>query len=268
MQQEDKNDLYKDGDPDQTRAYFATYGLADSEEKERMQLLTGKDAFHVVIARLRGLHGLHPYRTVDTSSAEVVRVPAIKKVWLRADLNLSYYLSARTNSNLEPTKALEVRGLRPDGRSQTLGTLVQDYDGDRLQWTLLDAATETALTSFPRALFFKESQHVRIYLEPGKKSNKYKYQVLWEDVDNNKWYLVGDPIEIVQHMEEHLKWKRGTAEEHSWRVDEPDTQHDDRVVMVCVDEDNIIQDVSVDFIQFLQTQDARRFTKSPFEPRN
>jgi hypothetical protein len=127
MQQEVKNDLYKDGDPDPARAYFATYGRAGSERKKRMQLLTGKDAFHAVIARLRGLHDLYTYRTLDTSSAEVVRVPTIEEVWLWADLNLSYYFSARTNSNLETTKALEVQELLPDGRSQTLGTLVREY---------------------------------------------------------------------------------------------------------------------------------------------
>jgi hypothetical protein len=121
-----------------------------------MQLLTGKDAFHVVIACLRGLHDLYPYRTLDTSSAKVVRVPAIEEVWLWADLlNLSYYFSARTNSNLEPTKALEVQESLRDGRSRTLGTLVRHYYWERLQWTLLDAATETTLTSFPHALFFK-----------------------------------------------------------------------------------------------------------------
>jgi hypothetical protein len=69
-------------------------------------------------------------------------------------------------------------------------------------------------------------------------------------------------------MEEHLREKRSTPEEHSWILDESDTEHDGRWVMVCIDEDYIIQDVSVDFLHFLQAQNSSRFAKSPFEPRN
>jgi hypothetical protein len=66
---------------------------------------------------------------------------------------------------------------------------------------------------------------------------------LWEDVNEETWYLVGEPISLVQHLTNHLTTESRTPDESTGIFDEPDpddAEIDDRCVMVCVDEHDII----------------------------
>jgi hypothetical protein len=97
-----------------------------------------------------------------------------EEVWLWADLTFSYYLLA--NPTLEPTEVLqlEVQDPKRSRNGHVLGNLVRDYHGDRLQWTLLDEATERTLANYPRALYDEDLQHVRLYSPLHKESNAYQ----------------------------------------------------------------------------------------------
>jgi hypothetical protein len=67
-------------------------------------------------------------------------------------------------------------------------------------------------------------------------------------------------------MAEHLRLEFKTLPEHTWELDDPDTSNidnDDRMVMVCTDEENIFQRVSEDRIHFLQVLRDAVLTKFP-----
>lgn len=126
---------------------------------------------------------------------------------------------------------------------------MQDYHDGRLQWILLDYDTEFRLASYPRALFPGEEKHVRLHFKRQRAVENLPaaYQVLWKNFDEEKWYTIDNPIPRHQHLAEYLKELLNTPDEHTWDLDGPDPdpcQHGDKSVMVCVDEENMAQDVS------------------------
>lgn len=179
------------------------------------------------------------------------------RLWHWSSVVISYYYSTLGPANMEPTRIAVVQASSPEDRS-VVGTFVESYAKRRLQWTRMSVQMKQQLIKSPGHLRKGPMKNMELYVEtlPSDGLHGVEFNVLWKDVDSrrvNDFYLlssgpVSDEVHFRTYLEQARKVQTRHVEQPNWVLDEPakkEEEYDSRKVMVCLDVDGYVRDVSV-----------------------